>query len=319
MKKRIIVFLFLLSFILLSSTPSQAFWVWTPDTKMFVNPKFAVKDTPKEQFEWAMKFYKENNFNRAAEEFIRLTDHYTDSDLAPEAQYYAGRSFEELGKYYPAFKNYQKVIDNYPYSDRVEAIIEREYHIANIFQTKKGPKLMDIELSLSLDRAATIYKKVVENSTFGKYADKSLYKMAQCYRKMGKYKDAMEAYERLINDYPESELVEESKYQLAYTMYEASKDPEYDQENTDEAIEKFEKLVDTTGIPELVAESDKVIAELKIRKAESLFDTALFYEKNKKYRGAIMYYKEIVEKYPSTGSAIKAEQKIEKLKGKVAR
>jgi len=110
MKKYIYILSFFLIFTILCANTSLAFWIWTPKQKTFINPKFAVKDTPKEQYDWAMRFYKMSDFEHAAEEFVRLVDHYPDSDLAPEAQYYAGRSYEELGKYYFAFQAYQKVI-----------------------------------------------------------------------------------------------------------------------------------------------------------------------------------------------------------------
>jgi outer membrane protein assembly factor BamD (BamD/ComL family) len=297
MRKKILFLLILFAILISFNSDSFAFWVWTPKAKTFVNPKVAAKDTPREQFEWAMHFFKEKDFKRAAEEFVKLTRSYKDSDLAPEAQYYAGRSYEELGKYYFAFENYQKTVEKYPYTRRMEEIVEREYNIANIFQTKESPKLMDLELSLSLERSITIYKKTIENMPFGEYADKALYKMAESYRKMQKYNEAIEAYERIINDYPKSNLVPEAKYQLAYTVYEASKDPEYDQESTEIALEKFEKIAKTTPIPAIADEADKVLGRLKEKKAESLLKVAEFYEKRKKYMSALFYCNDIVEKY----------------------
>ncbi|MFH1797967.1 MAG: outer membrane protein assembly factor BamD [Candidatus Omnitrophota bacterium] len=303
----------LIIFIFLSEGPCYAFWVWTPKSKTAVNPKFAVKDDPYAQFEWAMQFFKQYEFGRAAEEFSRLTKNYPDSEWAAEAQYYAGRSYEEMGKYYFAFQNYQKTIDDYPYSRRVNEIIKRQYNIANIFQTKETSKLMDLELTLSIDRAVTIYKQIIENSPFGEYADKSLYKSAECYRRMMQHKDAMEAYERIVNDYPDSKLVPEAKYQLAYTKYEASLEPEYDQESTDEAINEFKEISDTTAIPAIAMEAKKVFKELKNRKAGSELKVAEFYERQKKYKSAVMYYEEILRQFPNTDAAEYAQGKIKVL------
>lgn len=299
------------------ASSAHAFWVWSPGSKTMINPKFAVKDSPREQFNWAMRFFKQNDFQRAADEFLRLTEYYPDSDLAPEAQYYAGRSYEELAKYYFAFQNYQKTAANYPYTKRMEEIIEREYNIANIFQTKEVPKLMELELSESLDRAVEIYKKVVENSPFGGYADKATYKMAECYRRMRRYKESIEAYGKVVKDYPESDLVPEAKYQLAYTKYEASLDPEYDQENTEEALAEFKEISKTSPVTGIVREADKVIEELKSKKADSMLKVAEFYEKQKKYSGAIMYYEEVRTKFPGTGAANFAKERITYLKEKV--
>ncbi|MFH1837118.1 MAG: outer membrane protein assembly factor BamD [Candidatus Omnitrophota bacterium] len=307
----------LICVLVLCAEYSYAFWIWTPGSKTMINPKFAVKDTPQEQYDWAMRFFKQNDFKRAADEFVRLTEYYPESDLSPEAQYYAGRSYEELAKYYFAFQNYQKTVDNYPYTNRMDEIIEREYRIANIFQTKEVPKLMDLELSEALDRAVEVYKKVIENSPFGKYADKAAFKMAECYKRMRKYKEAIESYGKIVKDYPESSLVSEAKYQQASTRYEASLDPEYDQESTEEALEEFKNISKTSLVPGIAEEADRVIEELKSRKADSMLKIAEFYDKQKKYKGAIMYYKDIQAKFPGTEAANHAKDRIIQLKEKV--
>ena len=316
-KKLPVILSVLLTVFISTESVSYAFWVWTPKSKTMVNPKYAVKDSPREQYEWAMRFYKQGDFQRAADEFVRLVKHYPDSDLAPEAQYYAGRSYEELAKYYFAFQNYQKTIDNYPYTKRMDEIIEREYNIANIFQTKETSKLMELELTMSLDRAVEVYEKIVKNSPFGEYADKALYKTAECYRRMLKYDDAIGAYEKIINDHPESKLVPEAKYQLAYTRYEASLDPEYDQESTDEALKEFKQISRTTPVPVIAKEAEKALAELRSKKADSELKVAEFYERQRQYKSALIYYKEVAEKFSGTEAAKHAEEKIKYLKGKV--
>jgi len=303
--------------IILSSSFSYAFWVWTPKGEGAVNPKFATKDSPREQFDWAMRFFEQGDFNQAAEEFARLTKQYPDSVLAPEAQYYAGRSYEELGKYYFAFQNYQKTVEIYPYTKRMEEIIEREYNIANIFQSKETSKLMNVELSEALTRAVDVYGKVVENSPFGEYADKALYRTAECYRRLQNYDKALESYERIVNDYPESDFGAEAKYQLAYTRYEASLDPEYDQERTEKALEEFKYISRTTPIPGIAKEAGKMLVELEDRKAESMLKIAEFYERQNRYESALVYYRDVAERMPATSAAKQAEERIKILKGKV--
>ncbi len=296
---------------------SHAFWLWTPKTKKMENPKYAVKDSPRDQYDWAMRFYDNNDFKRAAEEFVRLTQHYPDSDIAPEAQYYAGRSYEEIGKYWFAYENYQKTVDNYPYTRRMDEIIEREYNLAGLFKEKGEPKLMDLELSISLDRAIIIYGKVVENAPFGPLADKALFAQADCYRRIRKYDGAVDAYEKIVNDYPESRLGTEARYQLAYTKYEASLDPEYDQESTEQALEDFERIKKTTPVPSIATEAGKVLDELKTKKAESTMKIAVFYERQKKYKAAIIYYQDVAGKFPDTEAAKVAREKISKLEQRI--
>lgn len=302
--------------LVLSADVSHAFWMWTPKDKKIINPKFIVKDTPEEQYNFAMKFYQDRDLQRAAEEFVRLCSYYPDSDLAPDAQYYAGRAYEETGKYYASFQNYQKTLENYPYTKRLDEIIERQYNIANIFQSQQSPKFMEFELSLSLEKAVEVYKKVADNSPFGVYADQAMMKAAECYRRMKKYNEAMEMYEKIINDHPESKYVTEAKYQLAYTRYEASLNPEYDQESTDAALKQFKQIQQTTSVPSVAKETDKLVGALKEKKAESMMKIAQFYERQGRPDSAVIYYQQVVTGYPDTKSATAAQKRIDELSKK---
>ncbi|MFA6637151.1 MAG: outer membrane protein assembly factor BamD [Candidatus Omnitrophota bacterium] len=310
------VLLFLAAMLFFEST-AGAFWIFTPKDKKFVNPKHAVKDTPEEQFEWAMRFYESGDFKRASDEFTRLTESYSASDVAPEAQYYAARSYEEQGRYWFAYQNYKKTIDNYPYTRRLDEIIERLYNLAGTVESAETAKIMGIELSESMDRAAEMYKTIVNASPFSPYADKSLYRLGDVNRRIRKYEDAMQAYSRILSDYPDSPLVPEARYQLAFTKYEASLDPEYDQESTDQALKDFKEIAATTPIPAVAGEAEKVLSELRERKADSTIKIAEFYEKQGRYASAIMYYDSVRGKFEGTSAAEYAEERIKHLEGRM--
>jgi outer membrane assembly lipoprotein YfiO len=317
MKSNLLI-IFTLIALVLSSVNSYAFWVWNPKTKKIVNPKYAVKDTPEEQFNWAMQFFKRKNYERSGPEFLRLVRHYNTSELAPEAQYYAGRSYDEWGKYHRAFLEYQKVVDDYPYSKRIDEIVKREFRIGNKFYSKQGSKLAGMELMDSLDKALEVYNQVIENAPYGKYADKSQFKIGQCYKRLQQYNEAIAAFQKLEDEHPKSGLVKRATYEVANCTYLASLKADYDQEPTDEAIEEYKKYALYGQSDELKAEAERVISQLKEKKAESAFNTAAFYERGKHYKSAIMYYREIIDKYPNTTHAEVAREKIKLLEEKVA-
>jgi outer membrane assembly lipoprotein YfiO len=318
MRRRILItVLCYLAIALVAETTAGAFWIFTPKDKKFVNPKYAVKDTPEEQFELAMRFYESGDFKRASEEFTRLTESYRDSDVAPEAQYYAARAYEEQGRYWFAYQNYKKTMINYPYTRRLDEIIERLYNIAGIVEGEETAKIMGLELSESMERSAEMYKTIVDTSPFSPYADKSLFNLGDVNRRMRKYKEAMEAYSKIISDYPDSSLVAEARYQLAFTKYEASLDPEYDQESTDQALKEFNEIAETTPVPAIAREADKVLSELRARKADSTLKIAEFYEKQGKYESAVMYYKSVRGKFEGTSAAEYADERIKHLEGRM--
>ena len=290
-----------------------AYWVWTPQTNKWVNPKFVVKDTPQEQMDWAMGFYNADEYTKAINEFEKLVKNYPNSVCSPSAQYYIGRSYEAIDDYYQAFLAYQKTIDKYPYNEKVDEIIERQYKIGSLFGGGQKAKIMGMKILPAMDKAVEVFTKVVQNSPYGRYADLAQFKIGEAYKNDGFYEEAVLAYQKVIDDYPKSPLVEDAKYQIALCTYYVSRDPSYDQEFTDKAIQEYKNLIDKTSDMELNKEARDALQRLREKKAESTFKTAEFYEKNGHPQSAVVYYKEIVEKYGDTVIAARALEKITKL------
>jgi len=311
MKHKIIIITILVVCIFSFQQASYAFWIWTPKTKGIVNPKYAVKDSPRQQYDWAMSFYEEGDYKRAAEEFVRMVSHYKNSELAPDAQYYAGLSYQKANMSYKAFANFQAVIDNYPFTKRIDDIIKSEFELGETFFHKHSGRLMGIELMTDVEKAIEIFKKIIENSPYSGYADNAQFMIGMCHKKLMQYNQAVESFQKLTQEYPTSDLVERSNYEVAQCMYISSLKADYDQEITDEAMGEFKKYAVQTRDKSLREEADNTIALLKEKKAESLFNSAEFYEKRTKYKSSLIYYSQILEKYPTTSYAMLAKIRIE--------
>lgn len=293
------------------------YWIWTPETKKFVNPKYAPKDSPKEQFDYAMGFYNSKDYKKAAAEFEKLIKHYEYSEFAANSQYYIGLCFENMGKLFVAYQNYQKALDNYPHNEKIDEIIAREFNIAGIYAGKANPKLMGVNIMTSLDRAAEIYKKVVENAPYGRFADEAQFNLGDTYKKAERFDEAIEAFQKVVDEYPSSPFAAKAKYESAYCAYRASLKPAYDSESTQKAIRAFQEFSKDEVGRDLVMEADDTVRRLKDKAAEKSLLSAQFYEKQKHYASAIIYYKDILEQYPESSFAELARKKIEELQKKV--
>ena len=320
MKKYIInIILFSAIGILALSQASYAYWIWTPETKKFTNPKYAVKDSPKEQFDWAMSFYSAKDFHRAATEFEKLAKQYEFSEYASKAQYYVGLCYEGMNKYYLAYQHYQKAIDNFPHIANTEEILARELAIANLYLGKPGPKVLGTDIMAPLDRAVEIFKKIVENAPYGKFAEESQFKLGEALKKSERYEEAVQAFHKLVEDYPKSKLVTQAMYEESRCAYKASLKPAYDAAATDNAIKTFEKFVHKNKDADLAKNADITMKRLKDNVSEKSFRAAEFYEAQGKTRAAIIYYQDAIDTYPDSALVSKARDKIEELKAKGTR
>ena len=302
--------IFSLLFFCVLGQRAYPYWIWTPKTGKWVNPKTAVKPNPKEQFDLAKSFYDEKKYEDAKREFRKLLRQYPKSFEASESQYYLGLIEEAQGNLYGAYEAYQKVIDKYPFSERIQEIIEREYKIGEAFMAGEKRKAIGITLPVE-NPAIEIFSKVIENSTYGPLAPKAQYKLGLVLKGLMRYYEAEEAFNKVITNYPNSEWVEAAKFQIASCRAAVSRGPDYDQGAAKEAKEKFEDFVKEHPDAVLSHEAEKNIGRLKEKEAEANFNIGRFYEKQKAYEAAKVYYNDILNNYPDSVWAVKALERLQ--------
>ena len=306
-RRVLLILLFVFSFL----PQAHAVWIWTPQTGKFVNPKWSVKSTPREQLEYGLAFLDGKKYNEATGEFKKLIKNYARSKEAPEAQYYIGKIQETLNKPYEAYKAYQVVIDKYPFSERAAEIVEIEYQIANQLlngRTKRG-KITEVFIGGD-DRVIDIFRTVIKNAPYGKYAAISQYKIGLYLKEKGLYDEARDEFEKTVNDYPTSEWAKAAQFQIAMADTKRSSNAQHEQKTTELAIEGFKEFVKSHPESELTSEAKGQIARLRDKEAENNFVVAQYYEKQKNFKGARIYYNDIINKYTDTLWSFKAQARL---------
>lgn len=301
-----------------AASQAEAVWIWTPQTRHWVNPKYSAKDTPTAQMDWAVGFFERKDYDRASKEFIRLVRTYPKSELAPEAQYLAGVSFELAGRSAAACESYKKLIEIYPFSPRFKDAIEREFTLAEeLFAGKRLQLLGPIKVP-ALDKAIEIYQHVVDHAPYGDYGDRSQLRLGESYLRQSRYEEANRAFQKVVDEYPNSPLVEQAKFKVAFCARQLSLKPSYDQSATDEAITWYEKFIASQPNSDLIPQAQQSLKQLHEIKAEGLIKVAHFYEIQRKPAAAAVYYHQVVAQYPDTAAAAEAVAKLKELEAKNA-
>lgn len=275
-----------------------------------MNPKTLPKDNPKDQFAYAKVILDNGKYEDAKKEFQKLLKTYPKSAEAAESQYYLGQIEERQGKLYEAFQAYQKVVDKYPFSERIQEIIELEYKIAEKFMGGEKRKTMGVALPVE-NPAIEIFGKVVENSTYGPLAPKAQYKLGLVLKGLMRYYEAEEEFNKVVSRYPDSEWAAAAKFQIASCRAGLSKGFAYDQGSAQEAKEKFEQFVKEHPDAVLSLDAEKNIGQIQDKEAEASYNIAVFYEKQKAWDAAKIYYNTIISDYPHTAWAPKAAAKLQ--------
>ena len=249
---------------ILSAQPALAFWVWTPETNKWENPKYAVKETPAEQLKYGLGFYESKKYKEAVREFEKLIKTYPRSKEAPEAQYYIAKSWEDQEKLFEAFKQYQEVIDKYPFSERSGEIVKRQYEMGVKYLEGKSRKDSWIDSLSGADyNVVDIFKAVIKNAPYGEFAAPSQYKIGLYLLENNLYQEARDEFEKVMNDYPNSEWAKAAKYQIALTDSKRSAGEQYDQKITQSAVKEFEEFTEHYPDAELSSEAREQVLRLK--------------------------------------------------------
>lgn len=312
--KKIIILL------ILATIPFRAysFWIWSPKTQKWKNPKYSPLATPFLQYKEAEALFNEKKFKEAYVEFRKLIINYANSKEAADSQYYMGRCLEGMDQPYQAFLQYQKVIESYPNSQRINEIIEREYNIGESFLNKEPKKWLGVSVYDFVDHPSIeIFKKIVDKVPYSPYAAKAQYKMGILLLKLGRYDEARDAFQKVGDNYPDSEWASPAKYQLAIATSKASGGADYDSTAVEEATKKLDEFIKSHPDAEISPQATVQLKELRNREAKKNFDIGQFYEKQQKYKAAAVYYNIVLDRYSDTDYLEKANAALEKIKSKI--
>ncbi|MDD5671901.1 MAG: outer membrane protein assembly factor BamD, partial [Candidatus Omnitrophica bacterium] len=307
---KVFAFIFLLIF---PTAVSWGYWVWSPESGKFVNPEGAVQDTAEEQYNYAMQLYKEKDLNGAAKQIEDLLKKFPNSKVAADAEYRLGTIYEEQGEYMKAFGAYKVVVESYPQSERFNEVIEREYRIGNLFLAGKKAKLLGLEILPSYPRAVEIFKHIVQYAPYSDYGAEAQFRLGLTYKKQGNFDEAVQAFQTLVEQYPQSELVPEARYQLAESSYQRSAAQYRDERALDEASKQLDQFIMKYGDTEATEKAVKLRQQVDEKNAEKNYRIGLYYEKTDYVKSALIYYSDVARRYPNTEWGKKAADKMKSL------
>ncbi len=310
MRKSIILLI-----LLLFSFDVYPFWIWSPKTQEWKNPKYAALATPYLQYKQALKSFEEERFKDAYREFKKLLIHYPDAREAAQAQYYLGRCLVKLDKHYEAFKEYQKLIDSYPNSQRINEVVEREYNIGEYFLNREHKKWLGLSLYDFVEHPSIeIFRSIVSKIPYSEYAPRAQYKVGTILVQLSRYEEAREAFQKVIDNYSDSEWAAPAKYQLALATSKASPGADYDSTYLKEAASRLDEFIKSHPEAKISRQAEDQLKMLRNKEAKKAFDTGQFYENQEKYESGIIYYKKVVNNHPDSDYYNLAVEEIEELK-----
>jgi outer membrane protein assembly factor BamD (BamD/ComL family) len=274
----------------------------------------------RDQLEVAQQAFDQKKFKLSLKAAKRVIAVWPLSDYAPKAQYLIGRCYEARKQDEYAFNAYQTLLDKYPKAADSKDVQHRQFVIALRFLHGQWFKLWGyIPFFPSMDKTSDMFAKIVRYGPYGDLGPASQMNIGAAREKEKDYPLAVKAYELAADRYNEQPVIAaEALYKAALAYNKQARKADYDQSVAGQAISAFTDFMALYPNDPRVADAQRIITQLKSVEALGNFKVAQYYEKQKQWAGALVYYNEVLIKNPSLPLASQARQRIEILARRVA-
>lgn len=281
------------------------------------NGEDAVESSAGAQMRKAEAFENEGETKRALAAYRGLARKFPNSGVAPKAQFKTGELEAKLGDYDAAFDAYGKYLSKYPKGQDFDRAVEAQFGIARRFLEGERKRLLGMKTFSSMARAQAMFESIVKNAPFSRFAAQAQFYAGQTLEKQDKDAEAIAAYQSVLSKYPSDPIAADAQYQIGYVHFKHARSGSYDKAEANKAREAFEDFVARYPNSEKVAQARENLDALSGREISGSLGVAKFYDKQKNYKAAVIYYNDVIKQHPGSPDAEAAKKRIAELKDKV--
>jgi outer membrane protein assembly factor BamD len=315
--RRISFYLKLIFFCFTALPAVQADLVWDAELGWYaegglISPYLATPEgkTAKILMDKARRAEQVNRPGAALKAYKRVIKKYPGSLFAPEALHRSAKLYEETRKYTKAFRNLQRVVKEHPAYKNFNEVLSSQYRIAEKLANGARPLYFGLIPGFrQREKGLEFYEQVIVNAPYSDYAPLALMNAAQAYTRTDNRDAAIDALDRMINNYPESFLTSDAYLKLAATQASITQGPPYDQASTQLALTYFQDYLilypgesDAAIAAQGFTSSRAMLAESKMTMGD------FYYKKRSNYRAAKVFYNEAITLHPDSTTSERARR-----------
>ena len=316
---------FLFSVVYVLSATVRADLVWTPQTGWRVEGGAlsglagAEGRNALDQMNKARAAEEAGSGRSAIRTYQAIAKRYPNAIYAPEALYRSARIRLGRKDYTKAFEDFQQVLSRYPNTRRFNEIVGEQYRIASaLLDGARGRMFWGLLPGFKQrDKAIEYFETILSNAPYSDYAPLALMNVARGHQRLGNVENAIDALDRMINNYSQTLLAPDAYLKLAQTHASLVDGPFYDQGATKEAITYFTDFMLLFPSDTNIASAEKGLDGMKTMLAESKMRMADFYfYKRSNFKAARVFYNEAITAYPESAIAQRAKVRLAEVEAK---
>lgn len=297
-----------------SASPAEA--------KGAVRSDLVVKYSAQEHYQKGMELMKEHNFKAALKDFMTVTYHFPQEEVAEDAFYFQAVCQYNLMDYDIANKLLSDYLNQKLRLRYFEDALNYKLAIADkfkegarkhLFESEKMPKW-----SSAREDALAIYDELTTMVPNHDVAAKAFLGKATLQQRIGEGKDAIETFKSLIKRFPKHPHASDAYLALGEIYFAQSHTEFLDPDLLELSrlnLQRFKKAFPRD--PKL-EKAKEYLTDLEEMHAKKLYETGLFYERTKKPKASVIYYVTAIEKFPDSHASTLCKKRLNNLSDEVA-
>ncbi len=319
MRSRFYILFWLVIGLAASTATSSAAIVFQPGEKAkYVSPgEEQVSGSAQQLFDMGEQAENAGNYAHAAKAYKQIVRRYPHDALASGAAYRYGQMEEKLGDYLKAAAAYRVMVENYPKSPHFEDAIEAQFRIGEMYLNGKKIKFFGIPVKPALEKSIEVFGGIVHSAPYGRYTARAQFDIGRATEKMGNAEAAVAAYQAVIEKFPDDPLAADAQYQIGYLWEKSASSGVRDAKATKNAKLGYQDFLYRYPKSEKASQAQQNLRKLDQRQTSDSMQIARFYDKQKSYRAAVIYYNDVIRQMPGSAAAEESKKRIAELRAKV--
>jgi outer membrane protein assembly factor BamD len=276
-----------------------------------------MSGTAQQLFDKAQAAERSGNLKGAIKAYRVIVKKYPRDTLASGSCFRMGQLQEQRRDYLQAAQSYAVLCEKYPKSERFGEAVESLFRIGEMYLAGKKTKILGITLKTSMNEAVEIFTMIIRTAPYGKYTARAQFDLGRAREKQGSNEAAIAAYQAVVEKFPDDPLASDAQYQIGYIWSKASRSGTYDPAAASNAKTGFEDFLARHPNSEKSAQAKENLKQLDHTQTSTAYDIAKFYDKQKQYRAAAIYYNEVIRQQPGSREGERAKKRISELRAKI--
>ncbi len=276
-----------------------------------------VNGTARELFQIGQAAENSGDIKRAIKAYRAVVRRYPKDTLAAGSAYRFAVLLEKNREYLKAAEAYRVAAEKYPRSPTFNEAIEAQFRIGEMYLGGKKLRFLGVPVKTGIENAIGIFAGIVRSAPYGRYTARAQFNIGRATERQGNVDAAVAAYQAVIDKYPDDPVAADAQYQIGYIWFKSARAGSRDSKAYQNAELGFKDFLFRYPKSEKAAQAKENLRVLEVKEISNSFEVAKFYDKQKNYKAAVIYYNDVIRQMPGSQQGDRAKRRVAELRAKV--